>query len=86
MESLLTPRLWNMTNRVSRNIIFFINTVKVNLPMSKLLHYKVISRREELLNQMWMIKEVFFQETVCKWKSFQEDNEGFVNGPEKPPI
>lgn len=35
---------------------------------------------------MWMIKEVFFQETVCKWKSFQEDNEGFVNGPEKPPI
>lgn len=42
--------------------------------------------KEELLNQMWMVKKVFFQETVCKWKSFQEDNEGFVNAPEKPPI
>ena len=33
---------------------------------------------------MWMIKEVFFQDTVCMKKSFQENNEGFVNGPEKP--
>lgn len=32
----------------------------------------------------WLIKEEFFQETVCTKKSFQEDNEGFVNGTEKP--
>lgn len=31
---------------------------------------------------MWLIKEEFFQETVCTKKSFQEDNEGFVNGTE----